>query len=426
VGFSLRLSGNGLLLLGLLLVANHAHADRDEFADDRLPPHFILQAEHLTLTIKGEFELEYHDIEGSGGPGHDSPTDTLTLGTRSPFLEMDSFHLALRLGFTENIHVNSLLEFTTQHAQLAAIWAQFTAKAPDWLEHRVEAGYGLPIVAMDRRTERHPLLSTSFWREPEMHLAWEGRLLPEGPVTIEVGASLAMMRPLTLQGVQDSGNHPGTINVLASGPARTFSGNGPVGGGRLRVSAFGFFLDGFGFVGELSNEGGVDVLRSAFSRYRNLPGYDPETGGSRAFRWAGGRVGYLRHGIRVWMEAVFSQEGLLHRRGWNAQASLAFRLGPETLFHTLEPLIRWERSALEQSAEILENGQALRSPALIDAVAWDWEIWTFAGILDVYREFVKLRVEYALIQEDNGVPALGIPSENFRNNELMVQLELRF
>ena len=62
----------------------------------------------------------------------------------------------------------------------------------------------------------------------------------------------------------------------------------------------------------------------------------------------------------------------------------------------------------------------------IDAVAWDWEIWTFALIADLHRHFAKLRIEYALINEDNGVSQLDLPSEPFLNNELVVQLELRF
>jgi hypothetical protein len=417
---------SGCLLVSLLSGASPALADPDEFSDQRTPPQFVLRSEHLTLTLKGEIEVEFHDIAGSGGPGFDSPTDTITLGTRSPFFEMDAFALALRLGFSDAVQVNSVLEFFTEGARLGAIWADFRARGPDWLEHHVEAGYHLPIVSLDRRTERYPLLATSFWREPEMHLAWVGRVLPEGPVTIALGASIAMMRPLTLLGIQDSTQHPGTLNVLASGPAETFSGNGPVGGGRIRITAFGVFLDAFGFIGELADEGGTDVLRSAFSRYRNLPGYDSETGGKRNFHWAGGRIGYSAHGLHAWAEGVASREGLLERGGLYAQASVEIPLGSEVLFHTLEPLVRWERSWIQGSAEILDNGLALRSPALIDAVAWDWEVWTFALMLDLYRQFAKLRVEYALIDEDNGVPALGIPSEPFLNDELTVQLELRF
>ena len=101
-------------------------------------------------------------------------------------------------------------------------------------------------------------------------------------------------------------------------------------------------------------------------------------------------------------------------------------LGPARLIDAVEPLVRWERAWIRDSDAVLDNGQALRSPALIDAVAWDWEIWTFALITELHRHFAKLRIEYALIDEDNGVSQLALPSEPFLNDELVVQLELRF
>ena len=416
------------LALGALLqcLTPAVAAERDEFDDRRAPPHFVLTSEHLTLTLKGELEVELHDLQGQGGPGFDSPTDTLTIGTRSPFVELDAFWLALRLNFGGGVSVNSVLEFSTTGARLGAVWADLRVAAPCWLEHHVELGFALPIAAIDRRTERYPLLATQLWREPEMHLAWEGRAWADGPVTVDLGLSLAFMRPLRLAGVQDSTSQPGTINVLAAGPAAPFSGNGPVGGGRLRLSSYGAFLEVYGFLGELADQGGTDVLRSALSSYRQLPGYDQETGGSHAFHWVGGRLGYVDHGVYVWAEGALSREGLLERRGLYVQASVAIPLGLETVLHTLEPLLRWERVGLVGSTEVLPSGRALRSPALIDAVAWDWEVWTAALALAIYRDFVLLRAELAFIFEDNGVPALGIPDEPFRNDEFTLQVQLRF
>lgn len=44
----------------------------------------------------------------------------------------------------------------------------------------------------------------------------------------------------------------------------------------------------------------------------------------------------------------------------------------------------------------------------------------------VHRDLVRLRVEYSFIEEGNGVPDLGLPDAPFRNDELLVQAELRF
>jgi len=286
----------------------------DEFSDQTSPTHFMLRAKDLTLILKGELELELHDIEGRGGPGHDSPTDTKTLGTRSPFVEIDSLWLALRVGIGQHLGVFSVLEFRPDGAGVGAVWADARFTAPGWFEHHVEAGYHTPIVKVDRRTELYPLIATAFWREPELHLAYEARLRLAPRIHLDLGTSLAMMRPLALAGVQDSRSQAGTINVLGLGPADTMSGNGPVGGGRLALDIYGAFIEGFGFVGRLAAEGGTDVLRSALPNYRYLDGYH-EGNAYGDFFWAGGRMGYHGHGVHAWVEGLYSRQDLLDRWG---------------------------------------------------------------------------------------------------------------
>jgi len=51
---------------------------------------------------------------------------------------------------------------------------------------------------------------------------------------------------------------------------------------------------------------------------------------------------------------------------------------------------------------------------------------TLALITDVYRDLFKIRVEYSFLREHNGVPGQGVGDAPLRNDELMVQLELRF
>ena len=270
-------------------------------------------------------------------------------------------------------------------------------------------------------------MATAHWREPELHAAWEGRFYLGENTTLELGLSLAMMRPLGFAGVLDSTSQPGTINILGDGPAKPFSGNGPVGGGRILFQSHGVFLDAFAFLGKLADEGGVNVLTSGFGAYRDLPGYDGNGDANRDYLWYGARAGYESDGLRFHGEALRSHVGLLRRFGLLGQASFAFSpREPDLLFHTFEPLIRWEWLALEDSTRMLGSGRALRSPALIDAIAWDYQIWTFALNTSVYRKLVLLRLEYAIIHEENGVPALSLPNSPIRNNEFMAQLELRF
>jgi hypothetical protein len=397
-----------------------ARAGFDEFAEEHSPTHFELRAGLLTLALKGEVELELHDLEGSGGPGYDSPTDTRTIGTRSPVVEIDTFWLAPRVGIGEALAVNSVLEFTQTSARVSAVWFDVEVRGPAWLTHHVEVGYHTPIVKIDRVTERYPLIGSVYWREPEVHVSYEGSARVCGDVTVDLGVSLAMMRPLGYASVQESTSQVGTINVIAYGPARAFSGNGPVGGGRLRVSAWGAFVEGFGFVGRLAAEGGTDVLRSGFVT-------GTYTAGGRDFWWAGGRLGYQGHGLTAFVEAIASREDELRRWGAYGQASYRVVLSDEWRWlPSLEPVVRYEAYRILDSTRVGDSGRALRTTAVGYAVTWDWDILTLSLVTEVYRDIVRLRVEYYFIWEKNGVPALSIADEPFRNDELLVQLEVRF
>ncbi len=415
-----------LTICAVLAVAASPALAFDEFSDQHSPTHFMLRAKDLTLILKGELELELHDLEGRGGPGHDSPTDQKTLGTRSPFVEIDSLWLALRVGIGDSIGVFSVLEFRPDGAGVGAVWADARWTGPGWLEHHAEAGYHTPIVTMDRRTERYPLIATAFWREPELHLAYEARMRLAPRVHLDLGASIAMMRPLALAGIQDSRSQAGTINVLGLGAAETLSGNGPVGGGRLGLDVYGAFLEGFGFVGRLAAEGGTDVLRSALPNYRHLDAYH-EGDAFGDFFWAGGRVGYHGHGVHAWVEGIYARQDLLERWGAYAQASwrIPLPVGGGWL-PAVEPLVRVETFRVIGGGDVQNSGHALRSTAPANAASWDHDALTLALITEVYRDLFRIRVEYSFLREHNGVPGLEVGDAQIRNDELVVQLELRF
>jgi hypothetical protein len=398
----------------------------DEFGPQHSPSNFVIPgANGTTLTLMGELEFEVHDIEGEGGPGKDSPTDTKTLGTRSPFVEIDSFWLALRLGLGPRVGLFSVLEFRPDGARVAEAWADYQGQGPGWLQHHVEAGYHTPFVKVDRRTERYPLIGTAFWRESELHLSWEARASLTRRCFLEGGLAVAMMRPLELAGVQESTSLKGTINILGLGPARTFSGNGPVYGGRLRASAFGAFAEAFGFLGQLAAEAGTDVLRSALPNYRYLEGgASPDHGD---FHWYGARVGYDGFGVHALLEGIASREALLERFGAYGQLSYELPLpGWQGWLRSVEPLVRLETLRVRDADRVLDNGLALRSTAPINAASWDYDILTLALTTRLYQDLVRLRAEYYFIRERNGVAALGLADKPFRNDEFLLQLELRF
>lgn len=412
-----------------LVAAATVRADdrRDEFAESRSPTHFELTSGPLRLALKGAVKLELHDLQGEGGPGYDSPTDTKTLGTRSPFVEIDSFALAFRLGLGESLELDTEVAFSTSSAAVNAVWLDWHVTGPSWLSHHVEAGYAPPIAKAYRRSERHPLVGTIAWRSPEIHAAYEATFRLADRVSIEAGASIAMMRPLALATVQDSRGQASSLSVLAYGGAKPFSGNGPVGGGRLRVTAYGAFAEAFAFAGRLAAEGGTDVLRAGLMNYRRLPGYDASGNTYGRFRWFGGRAGYEDFGVHAWAEAIVFQEDLLTRWGAYAQASYAIPILRETpwLRH-IEPLVRAELYRIRDAATPIDADGALRSPAIVNASSWDWDVLTIGLIAEVYTDLLKVRAEYTFLREHNGVPVLSVADEPVRNNELVIQAEVRF
>ena len=79
-----------------------AAATPDDFADHLAAPHFSWEtSEGLELVLKGQARLSLRDIEGRGGPGFDSITDTRTIGTRSPTAGLDDATLATRLSLPD-------------------------------------------------------------------------------------------------------------------------------------------------------------------------------------------------------------------------------------------------------------------------------------------------------------------------------------
>ena len=424
-----RLAALGAFMaLGGLALAAEARTF-DEFSDANSPKHFVLRAAPLTLTIKGELEVELHDLQGAGGVGHDSPTDTRTIGTRSPFVELDSFWLALRLGLWPGAAVNSVLEFSASGARVGAAWFDAHTSWPQTLEHHFELGLNTPLIKIDRRTERYPLTGTIYWREPELHASYEGVWQLGARTILELGLVVAMMRPLAFVPVQESSSFRGTINLLAYGAARPYSGNAPLFGAKLHAATHGFYATLFGFVGRLAAEAGTDELRTNFINFQDLPGYNTEATlhQDRRFYWGGARIGFDARGFHGVLEGIGSRESLLRRYGVYGQLSYELRLRAfEKLLHTVEALIRYEVYRLLDTSVVLPSGRALRSPAPSDALTWDLEMATVALIATLYRDVLRLRLEYYWIGEENGVPALGIASTPFPNNELLVQLELRF
>jgi hypothetical protein len=217
----------------------------DEFDTMHAPPRFALSYEDLTLEIKGRARLGLHDLQGEGGPGYDSPTDTATIGTRSPFVELDSFELAFRLNWQELLWLNTNVTFTTAGASLGAIYFEYKQDLETWFSHGAEIGYQNSIVATHRHTVRYPLIATQYWKNPEYHAAYGARFQPSENTSIVLYASVSMMRPLKSEPIHGSSTYAGSLKTLSYGTAKAFSGNSAAGTALVRISTHGFTAEGF-------------------------------------------------------------------------------------------------------------------------------------------------------------------------------------
>jgi hypothetical protein len=409
-----------LMLFWLAGEPSLSFAGFDEFSEKNAPTNFTLSAKDMRLIIKGKIEFEFHDIEGQGGPGFDSMTDTKTIKTRSPYVEIDSFWLALRLELGPLLSIFSVLEFDPSGARIGGAWLDSRFRWPHWLEHHLEIGLHTPFIKIDRRTERYPIIASVYWRSPEFHMSYEGLFHFSKRTSLELGFSLSIMRPLTFVGVQESTSQQTVLHFLAYGAAQVFSGNAPSIGSKIRFQTHGFYLTAFGFMSQLSAESGTDQLRGSF------PIGSDELIEDRAVFWGGGRVGYDGYGIHVLIEAIASQESLLKRWGGYAQISYTLLLrNAKHLFHAMEALVRIEMYQLIGS-DVIHDGFALRQRAVAHSATWDYQILTFAFIVHIYRDILRLRLEYYVIEEINGIPEADIPHAPIKNNEFLAQLEVRF
>ena len=402
--------------------AAHAY---DVFADTRSKARFALVSDDgLRLVIKGNARFGLYDLEGDGGFGTDSATDTATIGTRSAYAALDRARLAFRLETPTPLAFYSSLRFTPGGTYVEGAWVDVRHAFASGLALHGELGLHVPLAATDRKTIRKSIAERIYWDQPEMHAALEVSL-PLGPLKAWLGGSAAMMRPLGLTAVNDASDRGSTLAVVYNKLADSFSGIEPVFGLRGGVSLFddALSLEGFAYLGTLSRESGTAELGN------NIPYYTPRAqrdalNADTTYRWGGGRLDLDLGGFEYRIEAIASTESKLER--WTAYTQAGYRITPgisEDWLTTIAPRVRLETYRII-------DGARLRVEAPNKGLTWDWDIVTLALETAIYRDIVTLHVEYSLIGEivegDGAAPLAGLGSDHFENNEFTAQFELRF
>ena len=396
----------------------------DEFDTEYAPPRFTLHHKDLTLEIKGRARLGLHDLQGEGGPEYDSPTDTATIGTRSPFVELDSFDLAFRLNWQEIIWLNTNISFLTDSTSLSAIYFEYKDQLEDWFSHGAEIGYLSSVAATDRHTVRYPLIGMEYWKNPEYHAAYGARFEFSENTAMTVYGSISMMRPLKSEPIHGSPTYAGSYKTLSYGSSKPFSGNSVAGTFLLRLQLYDFTAEGFGNIGQLSTKKGIDTLISDYPYYRSLDDFDSNKTQALAW-WAGGRLAYNGYGVHVMAECIGSQEQYIRRFGMYTQASYTWYRDSDYL-NTFEILARYDASWTLDSTKENQSGATLRTPDTNNAISWDHHIITLAGRMNIIEDILSLRLEYSFFIEKNSVPSKDIHNQSVDDNELLLQIEARY
>lgn len=400
-----------ILMLGLCL--RPGHAGFDPFADGRARPRFAIAGpDGLRLVLKGAAELSWLDIEGSGGDGRDSSTDTRSLGTRSPYLRLDRVRIAPRLETPDGLALLTELRFTPERAHARAAWLDGRWHPSESVSVHAELGFARPFVSVDPQTRRAPLSQRIWWDQAEAHAIVEAAIQGE-TWAVEAGVSIAQMRPLGTAPINDA-SPGGTIALLIHDAARPLSGGEPVYGARMAAQYAGLRLEAFGFLGRLVPDGGTDTLRNQVEGFARLPGFeraDPRRQRTDLW-WGGGRIDWRVGSLLTRAEYVTARESLIRRSTALVQAGVDFALGHEPWFPGGAFILRGE-------VYRMHDGSVLRVRSTSQALSWDWTVLTLASRMRIYRRVLWLRLEHTLLRETRGGPA-------FNNDETTAQLELRF
>ena len=151
----------------------------------------IQSASGLNVTLGGEVEMEFIDVEGPGGFSNQDLT-VKKVKNRSPHMRIDKAVLIAKVDYNENLYYKFEFRFSDEKAFIDKHYARLNIPS---MNTQFELGKNKPMVATKRRTEGYPLIGTAFWKGREYHITSETKT-EMGPFKITGGLSFAMKRPI--------------------------------------------------------------------------------------------------------------------------------------------------------------------------------------------------------------------------------------
>jgi len=363
----------------------------------------------LNVTLGGEVEMEFIDVEGPGGFSNQDLT-VKKVKNRSPHMRIDKAILSAKVDYSENLSYSFEFRFGDQDAYIDKHYARLNVPS---INTQFEIGKNKPMIAISRKTEGYPLIGTAFWKGREYHITSETKT-NIGPLKLTGGLSFAMKRALgTDDAAEDKSFKMLVYDNYNSKDGQTFEY-----GAALGLEAFGFSTQGWYYTGELIDDFDWKMSLGFLSGYNEFAKVTPGVEKDDLTHYLyGGRVGFDRGGIHARAEYIKAMDGYLPRSGHYVEVSYQIKLKQET---SIKPIVR-----------VGELNLDLLSPSLGDPATWGRSMTTL-GLLTQLNDFLSMKIEYYLLGETTGgekttnFEGKVVDNRSVKDNQLLLQIKYEF
>jgi len=363
----------------------------------------------LNVTLGGEVEMEFIDVEGPGGFSNQDLT-VKKVKNRSPHMRIDKAILSAKVDYSENLYYSFEFRFGDQDAYIDKHYARLNVPS---INTQFEIGKNKPMIAISRKTEGYPLIGTAFWKGREYHITSETKT-NIGPLKLTGGLSFAMKRALgTDDAAEDKSFKMLVYDNYNSKDGQTFEY-----GAALGLEAFGFSTQGWYYTGELIDDFDWKMSLGFLSGYNEFAKVTPGVEKDDLTHYLyGGRVGFDRGGIHARAEYIKAMDGYLPRSGHYVEASYQIKLKQGA---SIKPIVR-----------VGELNLDLLSPSLGDPATWGRSMTTL-GLLTQLNDFLSMKIEYYLLGETTGgekttnFEGKVVDNRSVKDNQLLLQIKYEF
>ncbi len=374
----------------------------------------VMSDSGLDVTIGGEVEMEFVDVEGPGGFSNQDLT-VQKVKTRSPHMRIDKAILSARVNYSDNLYYHVEFRFGDQDANVDKHYARLTVPT---INTQFELGKNKPMIETKRQTEGYPLIGTAYWKSREYHLTGLTDYNLGDNVQLFTGLSFAMKRPL---GTDDAAEDK-SFKMMVYDDHLNKNGNTFEYGVMAGLKAFGFTGQGWYYTSELIDDFDWKTQLGGLPGYDNIADqYNNGEQNDLTHFWYGGRINFDRWNTHIRAEYISSEDGLLPRDGYYVEGSYRFSEPKFLPVKNIEPIVRYGALNIYRHETVLG-----------DPETWDREMTTF-GLLTRINDNISVKIEYYLLDEVTGGgidtnTATGVETDNsfMKDNQFLLQVKYEF